>query len=229
MGQLAFNSTDGNGVLNNLKDHNGWPSRWTHVIPGNFGGSGYTDLLFYDAQTGDASFYLSDGLGGIKIAQEIRGGWNKGISHIIPGNFAGGSLTDLLFYTPSTGSAAFYVNDGDAKMKLLKSIKPGEWDKGISHIIPGNFAGGSLTDLLFYTASEGSAAFYVNDGDAQMQLVRKVNAGGWRTSWTQIIPGNFAGGNLTDLLFYEGATGSAEFYVNDGNTQLRNKIGRAHV
>ncbi len=107
MGELAFFSTDGNGGLANLKDHNDWSSRWTHVIPGNFGGSGYTDLLFYDQQTGDAEFYLSDGSGGLKTIRRIKGGWRKTWTHIIPGNFGGGSITDLLFYERTTGSAEF--------------------------------------------------------------------------------------------------------------------------
>ena len=221
MGQLSFFSTDGKGGLINLKDHNNWPNRWTHVISGNFGGNGYTDLLFYDRQTGDASFYLSDGSGGIQATQEIVGGWSTGITHIIPGNFGGDSLTDLLFYNGSTGSAAFYVNAGNAQMRLIQTIGPGGWNTNISHIIPGNFGGGSLTDLLFYNPLKGSAAFYINDGNAQMRAARIVEPGGWRTSWTHIIPGNFGGGSLTDLLFYEGSTGSAEFYVNDGEAQMR--------
>ena len=221
MGQLAFFSTDGNGDLINLKDHNGWPNRWTHVIPGNFGGSGYSDLLFYDAQTGDASFYLSDGSGGIQSIKEIIGGWKTFWTHIIPGNFGGGKLTDLLFYDGARGSAVFYVNSGNAQMKPVQAIGPGGWNTGISHIIPGNFGGGELTDLLFYNPLKGSAAFYVNDGNAQMRAIRLVDPGKWRTSWTHIIPGNFGGGKLTDLLFYEGSTGSAEFYVNNGNAQMK--------
>ena len=214
MGQLAFFSTDGQGGLVSLKDHNGWSSRWTKVVPGNFGGSGYTDLLFYDRRTGDAEFCTSDGSGKVKTIRKVEGRWRTSWTHIIPGNFGGGGLTDLLFYEGSTGRAEFYINDGNAQFRNIKAIEPGGWKPGTSHIIPGNFGGDGLTDLLFYSVSEGSAAFYVNEGNANIKLIRKVEAGGWRTSWTYIVPGNFGGSGLTDLLFYEGSTGSAEFYGN---------------
>ena len=39
---------------------------------------------------------------------------------------------------------------------------------------------------------------------------------GWRRDWTHIIPGHFGGKGLTDLLFYEASTGTAQFYTVDG-------------
>ena len=149
MGKLTFLSTNGNGGLVNLKDYNDWSNRWTHIIPGNFSGNGYTDLLFYDQQTGDAEFYLSDGSGGIKTIRTVRGTWRKTWTHIIPGNFSGSSFTDLLFYEGSTGSAEFYVNDGNAQLRKIQTIAPGGWRKTWTHIIPGKFGGRGNTDLLF--------------------------------------------------------------------------------
>ena len=47
-GHGEFYTTDGQGNLGFLKLNEGWRSSWTAIIPGNFGGSGFTDLLFYD-------------------------------------------------------------------------------------------------------------------------------------------------------------------------------------
>ena len=39
---------DGNGEIGRLKRHTGWRKTWRSIIPGNWGGSGNTDLLFYN-------------------------------------------------------------------------------------------------------------------------------------------------------------------------------------
>jgi len=47
-GTGEFYTTDGAGNISLLKNHTGWRQSWTHIIPGDFGGSGRTDLLFYE-------------------------------------------------------------------------------------------------------------------------------------------------------------------------------------
>ena len=46
--QCEFYTTDGTGNISLLKRHPGWRKTWKSIIPGNFGGSSHTDLLFYD-------------------------------------------------------------------------------------------------------------------------------------------------------------------------------------
>ena len=41
-------TTDGSGNISLLNAHTGWRKSWGLIIPGNFGGSSHTDLLFYD-------------------------------------------------------------------------------------------------------------------------------------------------------------------------------------
>lgn len=223
MGQIAFFTVGEQGKLERLKTHDGWPSRWTHVIPGNFGKSDYTDLLFYDSRKGDAEFYFSDGKGNLaRKGSGIRGGWKIGWSHIIPGNFGGGSLTDLLFYDESSGDTAIYLNTGDASLSLKRSQKADkagqktEW----SQIIPGNFAGDSLTDLLYYNKQDGSFSFYVNNGEGLMKELKGVSKGKWEAG-LHIIPGNFSGGTLSDLILYDPYQGIAKFYENSGGAKMR--------
>src|SRR4029077_15617613 len=44
---------------------------------------------------------------------------------------------------------------------------------------------------------------------------------GFASSWTQIVPGKFGGSTgLTDLLFYDAATGKGEFYATNGHGEL---------
>jgi hypothetical protein len=59
---------------------------WTHIIPGDFGGSGFTDLLFYDAAAGNGQFYATE-QGSIKLLKEhtnLRKTWTQ----IVLGLFA---------------------------------------------------------------------------------------------------------------------------------------------
>jgi hypothetical protein len=95
--QGEFYTTDG-GNISLLKQHAGWRKSWSLIIPGNFGGSSRTDLLFYDPSTGQGEFYTTDG-GNISLLKQ-HAGWRKSWSLIIPGNFGGSSRTDLLFNDP---------------------------------------------------------------------------------------------------------------------------------
>jgi len=67
-------------------------------------------------------------------------------------------------------------------------------------------------DLLFYEGATGE--FSITLRGSINTLKQHTD---WRTTWRQIIPGNFGGGNgLTDLLFYDPTTGTGEFYRVNG-------------
>ena len=63
-GHGAFYATDGAGGIRLLAAHGDWDRTWTHVVPGKFGGDGFTDLLFYDRAAARAAVYASDGASG---------------------------------------------------------------------------------------------------------------------------------------------------------------------
>lgn len=42
-----FWDTDGQGGVTPVQRHPFWRNTWTRIVPGQFGGSGHTDLLFY--------------------------------------------------------------------------------------------------------------------------------------------------------------------------------------
>jgi hypothetical protein len=222
-GTGAFYTTDEQARIHPLRTHTGWQSAgrpWTHIIPGQFGGSGftYTDLLFYDS-AGTGAFFATDGQGGMHLLREHTGwvGADVPWTHIIPGAFGGISTinTGLLFYD-SAGTLAFYGTHGQGGIHLLK--RHTGWQSAgrpWTHIIPGAFGGSHFTDLLFYD-SAGTGAFYTTDGQGGMHLLREHT--GWQSSgrpWTHIIPGNFGGNGFTDLLFYDSA-GTGAFYTTDG-------------
>jgi len=70
-----------------------------------------------------------------------------------------------------------------------------------------------ITDLLFYEPSGGLGEFYTTYLGGINLLQQHT---GWSRTWTQIIPGNFGGGDFTDLLFYQASTGTGVFYRTNG-------------
>lgn len=91
---------------------------------------------------------------------------------------------------------------------------PSTWEL----LIPGSYAAfGEHTDLLFYDRTMGTGTFLTTQQDGSLQLLKWHS--GWRTSWSQIVPGTFlegqSGGN-DSLLFYDRSAGHGEFYKVDG-------------
>lgn len=219
-GVAEFHTTD-HATIQLLGSHNNWRGDWTHIIPGDFGGGGLTDLLFYQASTGVGEFYSVDGVGGLSL---LRGytGWRNSWTHIIPGNFGGDGRTDLLFYDASDGTGEFYVARGPGDIVQLSVHS--YWRNSWTQIVPGSFGGSGFTDLLFYDAGAGEGEFYAVD-QGQMSMIRSHS--GWRNTWTQIVPGNFGGSGATDLLFYDANDGIGDFYsTEDGQmSRLRTHTG----
>jgi len=107
-----------------------------------------------------------------------------------------------------------------AKGRQMKAIKAhknfGYW----TDMIPGHFFSDDYTDLLFYNSKTGSAAFYRSNGGGEMEEIRSIGSGGWRTG-LKIVPGHFSGSYLTDLIFYDPTTGNVALYENDGDALMK--------
>jgi hypothetical protein len=159
---------------------------------------------------------------GVRVAQECP----TGSTHSIKGSFADSefetpSATDLFCYNQTTGTGAFFV-----------TVKNSQFDRGISlrdqphkigenhtfsrrwtHIvyIPIFFIARSLPHIgqliLFYDAASGVAEVYETNGNGN--LILKKQYSGWRTSWTQIVGGQFGNANL---LFYDATNKVGEFH-----------------
>jgi hypothetical protein len=127
-----------NGILqvklDHLQTHSNWRTTWTHVIPGQFGGDGFTDLLFYEASSGTGEFYATDDQGGLRqLAQHAN--WRTSWRHIVPGSFGGNSRTDLLFYDAAAGTGEFYTTN-EGRLELLHGYS--DWRASWSAIVPGD-------------------------------------------------------------------------------------------
>jgi hypothetical protein len=185
-GQGEFYTTP-NGRIGRTRLHIGWRTGWRQIIPGNFGGDGFTDLLFYEPSTGTGEFYSTDGRGRIRLLA-THTNWRHSWTQIIPGNFGGSSFTDLLFYDAGAHTGEFYATNGRGGISQLALHT--NWRSSWNRIVPGNFGGNGATDLLFYDAAANTGEFYTTNGRGGISHLRTYTD--WRSSWTQIVPGEFA-------------------------------------
>jgi hypothetical protein len=212
-----FYTTDGSGNLSLLKKYTSFRKTWQLIVPGNFGGNGVTDLLFYDPTVGAGEIYTTDGSGNLALLKSYSSGWRKTWKLIVPGDFGGNGVTDLLFYDPTSGEGEFYTTDGSGNLSLLKKYT--SFRKTWQLIVPGNFGGNGVTDLLFYDPTVGAGEIYTTDGSGNLALLKSYSSG-WRKTWKLIVPGDFGGNGVTDLLFYDPTSGEGEFYTTDGSGNL---------
>jgi len=210
-----FVSTDGSGNISNIKQHTDWDRGWDLIVPGNFGGDGHTDLLFYKRLLGSGLFVTTDGSGNILRLRQYTD-WDRGWDLIVPGNFGGDGHTDLLFYKRAAGTALFVSTDGSGNIGTIKQHT--DWDKDWDLIVPGDFGGDGHTDLLFYKRSIGMALFVSTDGSGNVIDIKQHTD--WDRGWDLIVPGNFGGNGHTDLLFYKRAVGTGLFVSTDGNGNI---------
>ncbi len=119
----------------------------------------------------------------------------------------------------NTGAEAhFYrtnVAEGIASLGHVAGLRV-KW-----RIIPGSFTTPQSTDALFYDPTTGEAQIYTLKKDGEQIRLLPVGAlfRGWRKS-LRIIPGTFSNSGLTDLLFFDRATGEVQLYRTNGSGSL---------
>lgn len=148
--QGRFYATDGDGgiqPIGNTIELDG--SAWLIIVPGNFTGSPYTELLFYAPDGGNARFYRTDGHGGLACTcahHHCRSTWRA----IVPGAFVQSGYTSLLFYDPTSAEAELYeVQPANNSVAMQMVAQFQNWS-GHRLIASGEFGGGNGADLIGY-------------------------------------------------------------------------------
>ena len=169
---------------------------------------------------------------GVQVTQQCP----IGSTHIIKGlsadlEFDTQRATDLFCYNQNTGNGAFFATVKNNQVDDEIPVWDGPHQVGGNHTfgrrwthivyVPVFVTAFPLPQidnlLLFYDAASGIAEVYEIDGNGNLNL--KKQHSGWRTSWTQMIGGQFGKANL---LFYDAANQVGEFYTinNSGDLQL---------
>ena len=79
--------------------------------------------------------------------------------------------------------------------------------------------GNGLQQVLLYDRTSGQADIY---GKQYPNIGRLISHTGWRTSWDEIVVGNFVGNDRQQLLLYDRSAGEADIVGFDasGNMNL---------
>jgi hypothetical protein len=113
----------GNNDPHRVGENHTFVRRWTHLVyipifsfisavPHM-----YKLLLFYDATSGMAEVYETDGKGNLSLKKQ-HSGWRTYWTHIIGGQFG---QANLLFYDAAHGVGAFYALSKSGDIQLIES------------------------------------------------------------------------------------------------------------
>jgi hypothetical protein len=183
---------------------------------------------------------------GVWVTQDFARGW----THVIRGSFADPQFdtraaTDVFCYDQNSGVGPFFATVKNGKLDNGTPVPDGLHKVGGNHTfnnrwthivyiplfinidLPAPFPDykKDVPDLLlFYDAKSGVGEFYQLDRHGKMSLLKRHT--GWRTTWTQIVAGNFGVSTLkypfpTNLLFYDATNGTGEFYSVDNVGHMR--------
>ncbi len=166
---------------------------YTQVVPGDFNGDGFSDLLFYAAGKTKDYIWFGNNAGTFSHhAFTINGVYDK----IVPGDYNGDHNTDLLFY--ARGHKPDYVWSFTSGSHYVSHAFP--INGSYTDIVPGDFNGDGHSDLLFYVAGRGKDFVWLADSNnPKLHFTSSPT----RINGTyQIVSGHFGGQPATDLFLY---------------------------
>jgi hypothetical protein len=200
-----------------LSTQTGWRTTWSHIVAGNFGGTGaVSDLVFYDQHAGEVEFYAAGYAGLTPLAPTITG-VRRTWSHLAAGSFSNGATgpgqDDLFFYDRDSGLGEFYDLDQTGAFTLMATHSGlgGGW----SHVLVASYTSGPLSDLLFYSSRTGTSQLAILQSGG---ILTTSAAASWGPGWTHLQSGAWSGTTSIDVFAYDRARDRAVFgHVQPGD------------
>ncbi|MBV9439920.1 MAG: hypothetical protein JOZ24_08030, partial [Candidatus Eremiobacteraeota bacterium] len=181
-----------------------------------------SDLLFYESADAYVEYYtVRNGYVAMNRAETWDGTW----THIVPGHFDLSGNQQFVCYDAVTGAVelATVVPTPQGGGGTIFGQKLIGWQPGYDILVAGRFENAGGTDqLLCYSRAMGAGETFQVEADEYPLRLSRLD--GWRTSWTNIVPGSFGGQGIAGLLFYDAANRTGEFYAVDAGalTLLQN-------
>jgi len=221
----AIYSTDGHGHLKLLQEYSDWRTTWTAILPGQMSskqsddGALFADLFFLEGSTGYGETYGTDGAGNIAM---LGNQWGFPVgSDLFAGNFGctlgpvwgPSEWTNLLFFNRTTNTGTIYTFGFSEAMQSGLLWKPAQTISPQAPV-PINLnqarrewrpVAGSPTLLTRPWSVVGTGNFWMVDPNDEYF--------GTNGKYPQYRL--FYNGGFTDLLFYDGQTGSIQFYLKE--------------
>lgn len=172
------------------------------------------EILFYDAEQGQAEFYLLDSTGNM-ILHQTHYKWRKTWKTISVLEYDDFNL--LLFYDSHSGNGELYRIDAQFHFSFVKAIE--NWRTNWSSILALRYGGFNL--VIFYCRETGEAEMYKVQTNGTFSQLKSYN--NWWKSWDFLVP--FSSNTSQSIIFYDNTNQEQELYeLNaDGNITLLHK------
>lgn len=203
------------------------------LLPGDYNADGFTDILFFDPTTKNNKWYRNNAdqnftnLSFTSLENLIPTDSLQNNGRFIPSDYNGDGLTDIFFYKKSSGFNRLFINttieNGNFSFKSVGTnglIPNTDIDNG-TDLYPFDLTNDGLVDLLWYDKVTGSNHWFENiNGQsfepAQNNLISQDSL----KNGSKIDFNDFNADGLTDVFWYDNASGKTRFYYNKGNKQF---------
>ena len=173
---------------------------------GSFGGGADSDLVVYESSTARVNYlrrYLRN------WSPMFDGFWSRGWTHVVPGDYNGDGVSDVLFYRASDGLMRFYTITPTGRFIPITPAMFGS--RGWSQLVPGDFNDDGRDDVLWYRAYDGLMRYYQVTDQGDFVPITAVQYG--TRNWDWIPSGDLDGDGKDDVLWYRSADGLARVYT----------------
>ncbi len=177
-------------------------------VPG-FDADGEGDVM---GRTGGGLLYsYPTGVGTVRSAVLLGGGWNMHRHVVSPGDWTGDGISDVIGVTPA-GDVYLYRGDGQGHFAPGRSVIGSGWGSFTDLVAPGDWNGDGHPDLLARKAN-GQMWLIPGNGSGGFASAPTVIGGGWQMFSELITPGDLTGDGKVDLL---GRTPAGKLYLYTG-------------
>ena len=180
---------------------------------GSFGGGAGSDLVVYDGSTARVN-YLGRDLTNWSVM--FDGFWSRGWTHVVPGDYNGDNVSDVLFYRATDGLMRFYTITLTGRFIPITPIMYG--NRGWTQLVPGDFNDDGRDDILWYRASDGLMRYYQITDAGAFAPITAVQYG--TRNWNSIPSGDLDGDGKDDVLWYRSTDGLARLYTIEGSRHV---------
>jgi hypothetical protein len=212
----------------------GIEARWKVAGIGKFGSEQSPDIVLFRAETGQVAIwdmtqpvsqYVTTSAGDASYSLVNNWSVKNQKVYTLPGlsswkigvvvDVNGDSVSDLVWYEPSTGNTALWIMNSSLGYQGVSSMNVGA-NSGWEIIGAGNFDGdGKRDDILWFNTSSGAVAVWLMEGGA-IQQTKFVGtaAPGWKPS--AIFDKNNDG--ISDIHFEKGGNQAVYWQINSNST-----------
>ena len=201
----------------------------TSLYFGDWNGDGLTDVMWWHKSNGNNRWYINNGIvnGSLSFTEfinpiaiaNIDGG-----SFIYFGDWNGDGITDVMWWSSSSGHNNWFINNGASGGSLsfttyIDPITVTDIDGGTA-LYTGDWNGDGITDVMWWSSGSGHNSWFINNGASGGSLsfttyidpitVTDIDGG------TALYTGDWNGDGITDVMWWSSSSGHNNWFINKG-------------